>query len=63
MQTVTHTIAVNEKTTVMHDFIAKFATQKARYVRATAKSMGVCPKGHSGEGQPAWIFSDELVVN
>ncbi len=63
VQTVTHTIAVNEKTTVMHDFIAKFATQKARYVRATAKSMGVCPKGHSGEGQPAWIFSDELVVN
>lgn len=35
---------------------------KARYVRVTAKNLGVCPKGHGGEGQPAWMFIDEIVV-
>ncbi|WP_026769795.1 family 20 glycosylhydrolase [Asinibacterium sp. OR53] len=60
---ITHQVSVNEKTTVIHDFVARFAARKIRYIRATAKSIGVCPKGHSGEGQPAWIFADELIVN
>ncbi len=60
---ITHQVSVNEKTTVMHDFVAQFSMQKVRYIRATAKSIGACPKGHSGEGQPAWIFADELIVN
>lgn len=63
ISTVMHTVSVNEKSTVLHDFETKFAEQKVRYVRVTAKSIGTCPKGHSGEGQPAWIFADELIVN
>lgn len=37
--------------------------QKARYIRMIAKNIGVCPKGHWGEGQPAWLFMDEVMVN
>ncbi len=43
-----------------------FATEKAaadvRYVRVTAKSLGVCPTGHSGEGENCWMFVSEIVV-
>jgi hexosaminidase len=63
IQTVVNIISVNEKNPVIHDFIARFAEQKARFVRVTAKNLGVCPKGHSGEGQSAWLFADELIVN
>jgi len=35
---------------------------QARYVRISAISMGVCPKGHAGEGGKAWVFCDEITV-
>ena len=35
----------------------------ARYVRVTAKNLGVCPEGHGGEGKPAWLFIDEIVID
>ena len=34
----------------------------ARYVKMAAKTIGVCPEGHVGAGQKAWIFCDELVI-
>ena len=34
----------------------------ARYVKMVAKTIGVCPEGHVGAGQKAWIFCDELVI-
>uniref|UniRef100_UPI003216B95B glycoside hydrolase family 20 protein n=1 Tax=uncultured Draconibacterium sp. TaxID=1573823 RepID=UPI003216B95B len=34
----------------------------ARYVRVTVKNLGTCPEGHAGEGKPAWLFVDEIVV-
>lgn len=37
-------------------------TASARYLRVTAKSLGTCPKGHAGEGKPAWLFVDEIIV-
>ncbi|MGC8865122.1 MAG: family 20 glycosylhydrolase [Bacteroidales bacterium] len=36
---------------------------KARFVRVTLKNRGVCPEGHSGAGQPAWLFVSEVVVH
>ncbi len=33
-----------------------------RYVRVFAKNLGVCPEGHSGAGEKAWLFSDEIVI-
>lgn len=62
MQTVTNTVPVDEKASVIKDFTASFATSKTRFVRVTATNT-VCPKGHPGEGKPAWIFADELMVN
>lgn len=35
---------------------------KARYIKVIAKNMGTCPDWHVGEGQPAWIFVDEIVI-
>lgn len=36
---------------------------KARYIKIFAKNIGICPKGHWGEGNPAWLFVDEIMVN
>jgi hexosaminidase len=61
--TVKNAISPDEKSAVIKDFTLNFPAQKARYIRVTAKNLGVCPKGHPGEGQPAWIFADEIMVN
>lgn len=33
-----------------------------RFVRVSVKNQGVCPPGHSGEGQPGWLFVSEIIV-
>lgn len=43
-------------------FFTSVPATNVRFVRVTAKSQGVCPPGHSGEGLPAWLFVDEIVV-
>ena len=35
---------------------------EARFLRITARNFGVCPPGHPGEGNPAWLFIDEIIV-
>ena len=35
---------------------------RTRFVRVTAVSIHTGPKGHSAEGQKAWLFADEIVV-
>ena len=61
--TVKNIISPNEKNPVIKDFSLNFPAQKARYIRVTAKNLGVCPKGHPGEGKAAWVFADEIMVN
>lgn len=46
---------------LIHDFVADFTREQARYIRVTAIN-NTCPPGHSGEGKNAWIFADEIVV-
>jgi hexosaminidase len=36
---------------------------KARYIRVSAKNLGVCPSWHLGKGEKAWMFVDEIVVD
>lgn len=60
--TVNNTVLQQDKTPTIKDFIASFTPVNARYVRATAKVLNQLPKGHSGEGKPAWIFADEFIV-
>jgi hexosaminidase len=60
--TVKNTISPDEKGSVIKEFPLNFPLQKARFIRVNAKNLGVCPKGHPGEGLPAWLFADEIVV-
>jgi arylsulfatase A-like enzyme len=34
----------------------------ARFLKVTARNFGIIPPGHSGEGNPAWLFVDEIMV-
>jgi hypothetical protein len=36
--------------------------KKGRYVHVIAKTFGNCPAGHLGEGKPAWLFADEIMI-
>ncbi len=62
LQTVNNTISVEDRNATIKDFTATFPGQNARFIRVTAMNT-VCPKGHPGEGKPAWIFADEIIVN
>lgn len=37
--------------------------KKARYIHIKAENIGNCPEGHWGEGNKAWLFVDEVLVN
>jgi predicted alpha-1,2-mannosidase len=52
-----HSLGVN-----IQQFTLNMST-KARYIKVIAKNRGVCPTWHVGEGKPAWIFVDEIVIN
>lgn len=60
--TVQNDVSVNTLALTIKDFAAKFAATNARYVRVTAFTLEACPKGHPGEGKPAWTFADELII-
>lgn len=60
--TVSNTVSSDEKASIIKDFTVKTAAVQARYVRVTAKVIDACPKGHSGEGKPGWLFADEIIV-
>lgn len=62
VQTVKNSISATDKEIQIKDFTAKFAEQKAKFVRVTAKNLVKCPAGHPGEGQSAWLFVDEIMV-
>jgi sialate O-acetylesterase len=36
--------------------------KNARYIRVKANNIGVCPPGHPGAGDKAWLFIDEIIV-
>ncbi|MFA7228994.1 MAG: chitobiase/beta-hexosaminidase C-terminal domain-containing protein, partial [Melioribacteraceae bacterium] len=43
-------------------FSAEVDVTSARYLKVTAKNIGVCPAWHKGAGEKAWIFADEVVI-
>lgn len=63
VKTVNNTVSLNGQIASIQDFTASFTGQKARFINVTAKVLEACPPGHPGEGKPAWIFADEIVVN
>ncbi len=44
------------------DFAVTFAPVSGRYIRVHAKNVGTVPAGYKGEGEPAWVFADEVIV-
>lgn len=63
VKTINNPVSANEKAATIHDFVAEFPQQQTRFIRVTAKVMDTLPKGHSGEGKPAWVFADEIIVD
>lgn len=61
IKTVNNTVPSNVQSSIK-DFSADFPEQKARYIRVRAKALDGLPKDHPGEGKPAWIFADEIIV-
>jgi hypothetical protein len=48
----------------VQDFLFESAgTIKFRYLKIKSSSYIECPKWHPGSGSPAWIFTDEIIVN
>jgi hypothetical protein len=45
------------------EYIAKFGTVNARYIKVKAKNIGLCPEWHKGKGNAAWLFIDEITIN
>lgn len=42
--------------------VAKFPSEKVRYVKVKAKNYGILPSWHQGAGGAAFIFIDEIEV-
>lgn len=63
VKTVNNDVAQTGYASTIKDFKADFPEQKARFIKVTSKALDGLPKGHSGEGKPAWIFADEIIVN
>lgn len=62
VQLIKNPVSLSEKSKI-YNFTAQFKPVKARFVRVSAKVLDALPKGHSGEGKPAWLFADEITVN
>jgi hexosaminidase len=60
--TIKNDIAATVTALTIKDFAVAFNPVVVRYVRVTAYTLGACPKGHPGEGKPAWTFADEIIV-
>jgi hexosaminidase len=46
----------------VRNFVYDFKNVTARYVRLTARNIGICPDWHGGKGESAWLFVDEIIV-
>ncbi|MFN2371937.1 MAG: family 20 glycosylhydrolase [Candidatus Krumholzibacteriia bacterium] len=56
-----HGVPDREQRKLVREF-AVATTGAARYVRIVAASLGACPGWHPGQGQPCWLFVDEIRV-
>jgi hypothetical protein len=55
-------VPLDKRGALIETFKAEFKEASTRYLKVQAKSIGNCPEWHSGAGQPAWVFLDEVVV-
>ncbi len=60
--TVGHQIPVTSAEKSTFRFEVKKKAKNVRYVRVTARNLGICPAGHAGAGQGAHLFVSEICV-
>lgn len=51
----------SEEVKVVEQVISLFGV-KTQYLQVKAGGVGTCPDWHSGKGEPAWLFIDEIIV-
>ena len=54
--------AQNVKEKISKPFLCEPGKVSARFIRVTARNIGVCPEWHKGAGDKAWLFVDEIEV-
>ena len=57
------TVAVDDMTPQIKNYIQEIAPVKARYVRVRAVNLGKIPAWHPGAGYDAFIFVDEIFID
>ena len=55
-------ISPEKEGAMRHTVVSRVDGTRARYVRVTARNIGVCPPWHKGSGGKAWLFVDEIDV-
>jgi predicted alpha-1,2-mannosidase len=60
---VKNEIPLDKEGSILKTFELKIPPAKARYVKVIATNIGTCPSWHKGQGNSAWIFADEILVN
>ena len=61
--TIANDISLQTAGAVLKEFAADAPRLSARYVRVAAKNIGLCPDRHPDQGEKAWIFADEIIVD
>lgn len=59
--TVTNDILPEIEGIIIKEFYL-YKHNKARYIKIVAKNRKTCPERHKGAGNPAWIFTDEIII-
>ncbi len=59
---INNDIALDRDGGILKTFEVKTSPVKTRYVKFIAVNIGNCPPGHKGNGGPAWLFSDEIII-
>ncbi len=55
-------IPTNQWGTIINYYDLPITGISGRFLKVVARNIGVCPESHKGEGNPAWIFADEIIV-
>ncbi len=60
--TIPDSINQHNKNSEIKKYSVKLKHEEVRFIRISAKNMGVCPKWHPGDGNKAWLFIDEIYI-
>jgi predicted alpha-1,2-mannosidase len=55
-------ISPKDEGAIIKNFTTTLKDVPARYIKVSAKNIGVCPEWHKGAGGKAWLFVDEISV-